>query len=124
MSFCRKELRQGVPLPLPPLPPLPGAAAQHTLYALPLPGPRSKYRLDVLPFLVLYALWGCFVVETLATSGVERWMIIQLGTYALLAAHVRPLCLCQHRDGEMLSINPVVQQGDRSRGMVLAEDQR
>lgn len=48
---------------------------------------ETKYRLDVLPFLVLYALWGCFVVETLATSGFERWMVIQLGTYALLAVH-------------------------------------
>ena len=81
-------------LPPPPPPllllPLPVATSQVNAYLPPLSGPHSKYRLDVLPFLVLYALWGCFVVETLATSGFERWMVIQLGTYALLAVHVRP----------------------------------
>ena len=46
------------------------------------------HRLDVAPFLVLYAMWGVWALKLLITQGWEQYTMVQLGTYSLLALHV------------------------------------
>ncbi|PSC72522.1 putative manganese-transporting ATPase PDR2 [Micractinium conductrix] len=48
---------------------------------------ERKRCLDVWPFLVLYAIWAVYVGDMLWSSGREKWVLIQLGTYSLLALH-------------------------------------
>jgi len=52
------------------------------------PRTRRKHRLDVWPFMVLYAAWAIWVLDQLFTHGWEKWFVVQLGTYTLLALHV------------------------------------
>lgn len=46
------------------------------------------HRLDVAPFLALYAAWAVWAVQLLATEGLAKWTLLQLATYAVLALHV------------------------------------
>ena len=46
-------------------------------------------RLDVWPFMVLYAIWAVVVGNMIIIDGLERLPYIQLGTYAFVAVHVR-----------------------------------
>jgi hypothetical protein len=46
------------------------------------------HRLDVAPFLALYAVWAVWAVQLLATEGLAKWTLLQLATYAVLALHV------------------------------------
>ena len=57
-----------------------------------------KRCLDVWPFLVLYAIWAVYVGDMLWSSGREKWVLIQLGTYSLLALHVSSHKGCRRRD--------------------------
>lgn len=45
------------------------------------------HRLDVAPFLALYAVWAAWALQQLATHGGDSFVLIQLVTYALLALH-------------------------------------
>lgn len=55
------------------------------------PAPTRWRRLDVAPFLVLYAVWAVWVLETLVRAGGEATTLIQLVTSLLLAVHVSAL---------------------------------
>lgn len=49
---------------------------------------RRWHRLDVAPFLGLYALWAAWALELLWKEGGEKLMLVQLVTSLLLAVHV------------------------------------
>lgn len=45
------------------------------------------HRLDVAPFLALYALWAAWALQLLIQEGTEKFTLIQLVSYAVLALH-------------------------------------
>ena len=115
VSLYRK-LDKCVLAPTPPLlPAMPGAsqpmqAAAPALRSpawasaahLPPPPPPPPtccrwHRLDVAPFLVLYALWAAWALETLWRGGEEKMMLVQLVTTGLLAVHVSPEAAAAYR---------------------------
>lgn len=51
---------------------------------------RRYERLDVLPFIPVYALWLVHCLKTVFTFQWDQMVLLQLGTVALLAVHVRP----------------------------------
>ena len=58
---------------------------------------RWWQRLDVAPFLVLYALWAVQALELVWKEGNQRWSLVQLVTTGLVAIHVsggHSLCRC------------------------------
>ena len=56
--------------------------------APPAPAARRSYeRLDVLPFLVVYALWLAYCAKTVLSFQWDRVWLLQLGSVALASAH-------------------------------------
>lgn len=55
---------------------------------------RWWQRLDVAPFLVLYALWAAWALELLWKEGSQRWSMVQLITTGLVAVHVSTGLVC------------------------------
>ncbi|KDD75339.1 hypothetical protein H632_c733p0, partial [Helicosporidium sp. ATCC 50920] len=50
--------------------------------------PRERWsRLDVAPFLAIYAIWAAVLVERISRAGLESFYLYQLATYALGALH-------------------------------------